>query len=162
MCSASRHRVGTDAFLHQKMLQSLDRINHNRTLEHFQSRCNRSSSLRTLYGNEGQQVGSMKRLHRIVHHVGRKIRWSGPQSTATLAKVPYCEKRRISSVSFFVEGDWMRTDDCSTYWMVRDESSLTPTVGNHTVYTKAYRRNRRNMVGMKNPLCHYINIEGLC
>jgi hypothetical protein len=49
---------------------------------------------------------------------------------------------RISSVSFFVDGKLVRTDNNAPYWMIGDTNGAwTPAVGRHTIYAKAYRRN---------------------
>jgi hypothetical protein len=47
----------------------------------------------------------------------------------------------VSSVSFFLDGKLLRTENSAPYWMFDDkDGGWTPTVGNHTVTTKAYSR----------------------
>jgi hypothetical protein len=52
------------------------------------------------------------------------------------------QNRRFSSMSFFIDGKLLRTDNAVPSWMLGDtESAWTPTVGVHTITAIGYRRN---------------------
>jgi hypothetical protein len=58
------------------------------------------------------------------------------------ASVRRLQSLRVSSMSFIVDDEVISNDNDSPYWMFGDkDGGWTPTVGNHTVAVKAYRRN---------------------
>jgi hypothetical protein len=49
------------------------------------------------------------------------------------------QELRISSMSFWLDNKNLGTDNTAPYWMI--DGAWTPMIGNHTIMTKAYRRN---------------------